>query len=42
LRDIFPALKKKGRREKEKQKKTSHFLFGEEDKKINFVVPKVK
>jgi len=40
--DSIPALRRKGRRERTKLEKTSHFLFGGEDKNINFVVPKAK
>jgi hypothetical protein len=41
-RDSIPALRRKGIRERKRPEKTSHFLFGREDKKINFVVPKAK
>jgi hypothetical protein len=41
-RDTIPALRWKGRRERAKPEKTSYFLFGGEDKNINFVVPKAK
>jgi len=40
--DMIPALRRKGIRERKKPEKTSHYLFGREYKKINFVVPKVK
>jgi hypothetical protein len=36
------ALKGEGRGERDEPEKTSHFLFGGEDKNINFVVPKAK
>jgi len=39
---MIPALRREGSRERKKPEKTSHFLFGWEYKKINFVVPKVK
>jgi len=40
MEDSIPALRRKGSKEREKLEKTSHFLFGGEDKNINFVVPK--
>jgi hypothetical protein len=36
------GFEKRGKRGKEKTGKTSHFLFGGEDKNLNFVVPKAK
>jgi hypothetical protein len=42
LRDSIPALSRKGSSERERPEKTSHFLFGREDKNLNFVVPKAK
>jgi hypothetical protein len=41
-RDSIPALRREVSGERERPEKTSHFLFGGEDKNINFVVPKVK
>jgi hypothetical protein len=41
-RDSIPALRREVSGEREKPEKISHFLFGREDKNINFVVPKVK
>jgi hypothetical protein len=35
-------LRRKGSGEREKPEKISHFLFGREDKNLNFVVPKAK
>jgi len=42
LRDGISALKREGSSEREKPEKTSHFLFGREEKNLNFVVPKAK
>jgi len=42
LRGSIPALKREVSGEMEKLEKTSHFLFGGEDKNLNFVVPKVE
>jgi hypothetical protein len=41
-RDRIPALGRKGSWERKKSEKISHFLFGKEDKNLNFVVPKAK
>jgi hypothetical protein len=35
-------LRRKGSGERERPEKTSLFLFGREDKNLNFVVPKAK
>jgi hypothetical protein len=42
LRDSIPALRRKGSRGRKRPEKSSHFLFGREDKNLNFVVPKAK
>ena len=39
-RDSIPALGRKGSGERKEPEKTSHILFGREDKNLNFVVPK--
>jgi hypothetical protein len=41
-RDRSSGWRRKESRERERPEKTSHFLFGGEDKNINFVVPKAK
>jgi hypothetical protein len=41
-RDSIPALRREVSGERDKPEKISHFLFGGEDKNLNFVVPKAK
>jgi hypothetical protein len=41
-RDRDSGFKKKGKRGKGKPEKISHFYFGIDRRKINFVVPKAK
>jgi hypothetical protein len=41
-RDSIPALRREVSGERKRPEKISHFLFGGEDKNLNFVVPKVE
>jgi hypothetical protein len=41
-RDRIPALRRKGRWERKRPEKISHFYLEQKTRKINFVVPKVK